>query len=489
MQTRKNRKNDEDSYEKILKLVHDMSKAQQLFDMTARREKQKLALIDMESDILMKRMEMCDFGASNAFNEFTEKMRLANPVLDQTKPFSQLNGAASEDAKKRKKVRRKIDKDSIVSKQWLKKNAESWDRPPVLFGQNGPPGVVVTAKPARENAPDGRFTFKRRRGCTYRAARPVYPVPPPPAPTPASTTVPSAISQSQQLLLPPPPSTTTTKPVDPVPAHMRFYETFVPHSSGTQRCIGFARRRVGRGGRVFFDRLPKPQSQDKVSSDPWAEYCVSDTSRTFRKRHNSLATEEESEELSPKSRYFARSDRVNFNDDEFEREWTSRYQHDDSWKDTDDAEPSESECHPSRLLIENLLSFSEFEDLEQHASKGSNKIVENDDSEVERMDVEGQEEDAQITAGAATNSKERAINGNGHEKHDKNEEEEEDNDVDMEASVVERVHMTGGKMKPLQQQQQHSPPLSGNGRADRAEPTPVPAKVGYLVFRAALQRV
>lgn len=37
MQTRKNRKNDEDSYEKILKLGHDLSRAVILFEMLRRR--------------------------------------------------------------------------------------------------------------------------------------------------------------------------------------------------------------------------------------------------------------------------------------------------------------------------------------------------------------------------------------------------------------------------------------------------------------------
>lgn len=37
MQTRKNRKNDEESYEKILKLGYDMGKALSLFEMMKKR--------------------------------------------------------------------------------------------------------------------------------------------------------------------------------------------------------------------------------------------------------------------------------------------------------------------------------------------------------------------------------------------------------------------------------------------------------------------
>uniref|UniRef100_A0A8R1DMS5 Enhancer of polycomb-like protein n=1 Tax=Caenorhabditis japonica TaxID=281687 RepID=A0A8R1DMS5_CAEJA len=470
MQTRKNRKNDEDSYEKILKLVHDMSKAQQLFDMTARREKQKLALIDMESEILMKRMEMSDFGTTSAFNEFTEKMRQAS---ESTKPFSEINGSVQEEAKKRKKVRRKIADKDLVSKAWLKRNAESWNRPPSLFGQIGPPGVSVSTKPVRESMADGRYSFKRRRGCMYRAALTVYPVPPPPssglvAPSQSSTSVTSTAASASA-------STNSFKPSDaPVPAHMKFYNTFLPDSSGQLRSIGFARRRVGRGGRVLFDRMPRQhENEEKISTDPWAEYCVTDSSKTFRARQSSLGTEEESDELDPKALYFSRSNRVNFNDDETEREWTSRYS--DSWKIEGDEETIESELFSFR--DEKLIFFVvEFNSAEKEVALESTSN-ENDDSEVERMDVDGQEDEAQIT----DNSKvERAINGNGNEKHDKNEdeEEEEDMDVDVDASaaVMERRirHMNGGKMKPLQE---HSPSLSGNGRADRAEPTPVPAKM------------
>ncbi|CAI2349322.1 unnamed protein product [Caenorhabditis sp. 36 PRJEB53466] len=471
MQTRKNRKNDEDSYEKILKLVHDMSKAQQLFDMTAKREKQKLALLDMETEILMKRMEMSDFGATSVFNEFAEKMRT---VASPTKPFAEINGSSQEEAKKRKRVRRKtVAEKDLISRAYLKKNVETWNRPPALFGQSGSQNVAVSTKPVRDSTVDGRYSFKRRRGCIYRAARQVYATAPPSTasgPATASASVPSTISQSQPSLPQPPQpalvATTSAKPEEPVPAHSRFYETWLPGVDGNVRSIGFARRRVGRGGRVLFDRMPiqRGEDQEKVM-DPWAEYCISDESRTFRKRQHSLGTEEESEEQSPKARYFARSDRVNYNDGETEREWNSRYLH-DAWKDMEDDEPSEK-----------------FEDLEQQQKAvevPKQTASENDDSEVERMDVdEEQAEEAQITV----SKEERAINGNGQDnnKHDDKNEDEDVEDVDVdEAStmVVERIRHSinggGGKIKPLQE---HSPPLSGNGRADRAEPTPVPAKM------------
>lgn len=468
MQTRKNRKNDEDSYEKILKLVHDMSKAQQLFDMTARREKQKLALIDMESEILAKRMEMSDFGGSpSSFNEITEKIRAAATLEVVKPPLAEING--SDEVKKRKKPRRKIADKDLISKAWLKKNAESWNRPPSLFGQHSGNVPTVTTKPVRESLANGRFAFKRRRGCVYRAALTVYNVPTAPA------TVPPVQTQAAVA------SSSSSKSTDMVPSNMKFFETFVRDSQDSvSRSLGFVRRRMGRGGRVVFDRMPRNRddNDERTSTDPWAEYCVADSSRTFRARNSSLGTEEETDDLSPKSLYFARSNRFAFNDDETEREWTSRCQQ-SSWRDTEvDDELKKRETTSEKFT--------------ETTTNGSTKThTESDDSEVERMEVDDQVDEAQITV---SSSKDDGMNGN-----DKNEDEEDDDDdmdVDEHQTVVGvhqhqhqqhhqqkvRHQMNGGgggggvvKLKPPLQEL--SPPLSGNGRADRAEPTPVPAKM------------
>lgn len=490
MQTRKNRKNDEDSYEKILKLVHDMSKAQQLFDMTARREKQKLAMIDMESEILMKRMEMSDFGTSNAFNEITEKMRAT--VDGGSKPLSEINGTKTQDEninKKKKRQRRKVTDKDLISKAWLKKNAESWNRPPVLFGQNG---VVptVTTKPAKEVLLDGKYSFKRRRGCVYRAAIVANSVPVAtasastssplvaPAPissTPSTNTVPSTpiAIQPPVVVLPTPPP--PPKPTEQVPSNFKFYETFLPDTSGNIRSIGFARRRMGRGGRVVFDRIPRNRDPTTIV-DPWAEYCVADSSKKFRARVSSQGTEEESEESCPKSRYFARSDRVTFDDVNTERDWSSRYQP-DSWRDTED-EPSEKFDDLLKVPVINAQKDGLLLKPSTSSSFGD------DDSEVERMDVDGHEDEAQITVSSGSKDEEldTEMDGNGCD-IEKTRTDDSKNEDDVDLDVDDHHHRNqvrlmngggGGKLKPLQE---YSPPFSGNGKADRAEPTPVPAKM------------
>ncbi|UMM21761.1 hypothetical protein L5515_003301 [Caenorhabditis briggsae] len=456
MQTRKNRKNDEDSYEKILKLMHDMSKAQQLFDMTARREKQKLALLDVESELLTKRMELSDFGATSVFGEITEKLRATS---ETSKP--EQNGP-EEVPKKKKRIRKKVGDKDLLSKAWLRKNAECWNRPPSLFGHNGAVPTVTT-KPAREGAPDGKFAFRRRRNCGYRA-----PIIFTPTVIQAVPATPSASS-----------ATAATKPAEVTPPQSsRFYETFVPVANGAMRSIGLVRRRCGRGGRVLFDRMPRNADEERLSTDPWAEYCVADNSRTFRARQTSLGTEEESDDQSPRSLYFARSDRCRFNDDEREREWASRYQPTD-WKDIAEDEPSPPTVKKFNGTIASTSSHSEPVKLEE---KGDN----DDNSEVERMDVDGQEDEAQITV---TSTKDEDVPEEEEEDGD-DRKNEDDMDVDQEKKVkkpeqsntiqVEKFRhiMT---LKPLQE---HSPPLhshSGNGRAGREEPTPLPAKMSATV--------
>lgn len=55
MQTRKNRKNDESSYEKMLKLKRDLTRALTLLEMVKRREKSKRELLHLSIEVFEKR--------------------------------------------------------------------------------------------------------------------------------------------------------------------------------------------------------------------------------------------------------------------------------------------------------------------------------------------------------------------------------------------------------------------------------------------------
>lgn len=64
MQTRKNRKNDETSYEKMLKLRRDLSRAVTLLEMVKRREKTKREMLHLTVEIYEKRCVGCVFAIS-----------------------------------------------------------------------------------------------------------------------------------------------------------------------------------------------------------------------------------------------------------------------------------------------------------------------------------------------------------------------------------------------------------------------------------------
>ena len=61
MQTRKNRKNDEVSYEKMLKLQRDLRKSVSLIQMVCRREKTKRELLNLEIEVFEKRWVLVFF--------------------------------------------------------------------------------------------------------------------------------------------------------------------------------------------------------------------------------------------------------------------------------------------------------------------------------------------------------------------------------------------------------------------------------------------
>lgn len=64
MQTRKNRKNDETSYEKMLKLRRDLNRAVTLLELAKRREKTKREHFHLTIEVFEKRYLRCDFFLS-----------------------------------------------------------------------------------------------------------------------------------------------------------------------------------------------------------------------------------------------------------------------------------------------------------------------------------------------------------------------------------------------------------------------------------------
>ncbi|VDK74307.1 unnamed protein product [Litomosoides sigmodontis] len=258
MQTRKNRKNDEDSYEKILKLGHDLSRVVILFDMLRRREYTKQTVIGLDDKICKCRWTVCDFSCV-LYNHILSKMKLehnatASPTEESQDELPSIMSPTKSKGQKRKRHSRtlasEVDK-NLVSRAWLKRNAELWNKPAVaasVLNTGASPSMISTADAERnaEAALDGRYTFKRRRGCIYRSS-----------------------------LFANPPEVPRVSPAE------RFYRTFMPSANGI-RCIGYARRRMGRGGRIIFDRvlLSAPSTSQSAPDPPFSS--VIDTTKSYQ---------------------------------------------------------------------------------------------------------------------------------------------------------------------------------------------------------------
>ena len=82
MQTRKNRKNEESSYESMLKLRRDLTKVVTLLEMVKRREKTKKEKLNLTLDIFDKRYALNDFNGHilEFANSAVARQRLNNSL-------------------------------------------------------------------------------------------------------------------------------------------------------------------------------------------------------------------------------------------------------------------------------------------------------------------------------------------------------------------------------------------------------------------------
>lgn len=131
MQTRKNRKNDEASYEKMLKLRREFSRAITILEMIKRREKTKRELLHLTLEVVEKRYHLGDYGGE-ILNEVkvnrSEKELYASPATLH-------NGNHHKVQECKTKV------------------------------------PSPASEPEEENDPDGPCAFRRRAGCQYYAPR------------------------------------------------------------------------------------------------------------------------------------------------------------------------------------------------------------------------------------------------------------------------------------------------------------------------------
>uniref|UniRef100_A0A8C1PIU0 Enhancer of polycomb homolog n=1 Tax=Cyprinus carpio TaxID=7962 RepID=A0A8C1PIU0_CYPCA len=238
MQTRKNRKNDEASYEKMLKLRRDLSRAVTILEMIKKREKSKRELLHLTLEVVEKRY----FG----LEVMAEALAMAKPVYKiPIIPFSSSSQYRHQDHIDFRDYKTKPDKTEVVrtKRKYEKKPkilplSASLHSGPSLFnpkdlnqydfpGSDDEPFSQMhsgSSEAEEENEPDGVFAFRRKAGCVYHTPH---------------------LDHSGDW---PWSGETDGGSCDP---RFRYSLTTltIPHC-----CVGLARRRVGRGGRLLLDR-------------------------------------------------------------------------------------------------------------------------------------------------------------------------------------------------------------------------------------------
>uniref|UniRef100_A0A8C0QFQ1 Enhancer of polycomb C-terminal domain-containing protein n=1 Tax=Canis lupus familiaris TaxID=9615 RepID=A0A8C0QFQ1_CANLF len=248
MQTRKNRKNDEASYEKMLKLRRDLSRAVTILEMIKRREKSKRELLHLTLEI----MEKGDYNGEIVSEVMAQRQPMkptyAIPIIPITNS-SQFKHQEAMDVKEFKA--NKQDKADLIrpKRKYEKKpkvlpssaaatpqqtspaalpvfNAKDLNQYDFPSSDEEPLSQVLSgsSEAEEENDPDGPFAFRRKAGCQYYAPH---------------------LDQTGNW--------PWTSPKDGGLGDVR-YRYCLTTLTVPQRCIGFTRRRVGRGGRVLLDR-------------------------------------------------------------------------------------------------------------------------------------------------------------------------------------------------------------------------------------------
>uniref|UniRef100_A0A8C2H162 Enhancer of polycomb homolog n=1 Tax=Cyprinus carpio TaxID=7962 RepID=A0A8C2H162_CYPCA len=242
MQTRKNRKNDEASYEKMLKLRRDLSRAVTILEMIKKREKSKRELLHLTLEVVEKRNAIPDFGSE----VMAEALAMAKPVYKiPIIPFSSSSQYRHQDHIDFKDYKSRPEKTEVVRtkrKYEKKPKITPLSTPlhtgPSLFNpkdlnqydfpsSDDEPFSQIhsgSSEAEEENEPDGAYAFRRKAGCVYHAPR---------------------LDQSGDW---PWSGETEGGSCDP---RFRYSLTTL---TIPRHCVGLARRRVGRGGRFLLDR-------------------------------------------------------------------------------------------------------------------------------------------------------------------------------------------------------------------------------------------
>ncbi|CAO1336774.1 unnamed protein product, partial [Diamesa tonsa] len=300
MQTRKNRKNDETSYEKMLKLRRDLSRAVKLLEMIKRREKTKRDELRLSIDIYEKRYHAKDFSGQ-LLAEYTNSATKSRPAfaplytnqyhhsssIGSTQQHNQWNSSSQHYTNHHHHVqssnnyltnnKREADGMSTSSSRKEKRQYKKRKHKPqrekqsnnnykdllIANGLIGSRKINMKLKISAENIDgllssdeesnnpllisesedEGIYPFRRNKNCDYYK--------------PHIDSFGNWPWESRE----------ENGAADP---KHRFTLTSIRQPR--PRCIGFARRRIGRGGRVILDRISTPMD------DVWSklDYTIFD---------------------------------------------------------------------------------------------------------------------------------------------------------------------------------------------------------------------
>ncbi|XP_044149067.1 enhancer of polycomb homolog 1 isoform X2 [Bufo gargarizans] len=245
MQTRKNRKNDEASYEKMLKLRRDLSRAVTILEMIKRREKSKRELLHLTLEIIEKRYNLGDYNGEIVSEVMAQRQPLkptyAIPIIPISSPFKhqdtieiKINKPEKSDVVRPKRKYEKKPKVLPLSPAAQQTspaalpvfNAKDLNQYDFPSSDDEPLSQVMSgsSEAEEENDPDGPFSFRRKAGCQYYAPH---------------------LDQTGNW--------PWCSPEQGGLGDIR-YRYCLTTLTVPRKCIGFARRRVGRGGRVLIDR-------------------------------------------------------------------------------------------------------------------------------------------------------------------------------------------------------------------------------------------
>ncbi|XP_057680453.1 enhancer of polycomb homolog 1 isoform X3 [Corythoichthys intestinalis] len=270
MQTRKNRKNDEASYEKMLKLRRDLSRAVTILEMIKRREKSKREMLHLTLEVVEKRNSMPDFGcevmAEALAQQALVKPVYTIPIIPSANQYRHQDHLDMNDYKKQEKTevvrtKRKYEKKPKIPplsaahhsghSVFNLKDLNQYDFP----SSDDEPFSQIhsgSSEAEEESDPDGCYAFRRKAGCHYYAS-----------------------STGRSAGWP------WVSPLEGGLGNPRFRYCLTSLNT-PRRCIGLARRRVGRGGRFLLDRAhadvdavchfldsdPKPDSLLSLPNSP-----------------------------------------------------------------------------------------------------------------------------------------------------------------------------------------------------------------------------